>query len=117
MSDYQVAAHASAHHVTVQATELVASIPRSASFQRAFKHRRHACGGSGGGGGGDGNISGVFRVDRDEFSFQRSFLEARAELLQLLGASWGMCQVEYGGAMFRSVEHVTHGKPSQTITQ
>lgn len=92
----QVAAHASAHHVTVQAAELVTSIPRSASFRRAFKHRRHACGG----GGGDGNISGVFRVDRDEFSFQRSFLEARAELLQLLGASWGMCQVKWGRACY-----------------
>lgn len=45
-------------------------------------------------GAGEGNVSGIFRNERDDFFFQRSFLQARAELLQLLGVSWGVCQVK-----------------------
>lgn len=49
--------------------------------------------------GNSGSIPGNFqsppapRGGVEDFRFQRSFLEARAELLQLLGASWAMCQV------------------------
>lgn len=78
----QVAAHACATHETIQAAEVLASLPKAG----APRHTPRP-------GAGEGNVSGIFRDERDDFFFQRSFLQARAELLQLLGVSWGVCQV------------------------
>ena len=76
----QVAAYACAAHEIMLASEALASLPRRGSVGASGDSR---------------NVPGSIRDDRDDFSFQRSFLRARAELLQLLGASWGMCQVSH----------------------
>ncbi|CAM9550175.1 unnamed protein product, partial [Scytosiphon promiscuus] len=92
-----VAAHACAAHETALAAELLDSLPRpgrgreGALSGAAGIAGRGARGGGGvgallsGGGGRGGRGGGLF-------VFQRNFLQARAELLRLLGACWGMCQ-------------------------
>lgn len=87
----QVAAYACAAHETARAVELLASLPRQRSWRRTSSARSASSSSSA-----EGNVAGTYRSERDDFLFQQAFLQARAELLQLLGASWGMCQVRKG---------------------
>ncbi|CAM9795720.1 unnamed protein product, partial [Choristocarpus tenellus] len=81
-SSDQVAAHACASHEMRLAVEGLALLLPPGGGKQSWS---------------DSGISSYFddpvpRVYAEAFSFQRSFLEARSELLQLLGASWAMCQ-------------------------
>ncbi|CAM9879088.1 unnamed protein product [Ectocarpus sp. 6 AP-2014] len=96
-----VAAHACAAHETALAAELLASIPRRSAGpwgtgRRSPSAQPQSVLAAAAGHGGEGGVAGVFRGGGggggDLFSFQRGFLLARAELLRLLGACWGMCQ-------------------------
>ena len=99
----QVAAHACAAHETALAAELLSSLPRrrepAGTTGRRSPHPSSPWAGAADGAG--AGVGGVF-LSRGgaggagaggAFAFQRSFLRARAELLSLLGACWGMCQV------------------------
>lgn len=93
----QVAAHACAAHETALAAELLASLPRRGppgTGRRSPQQHPSAVWPPGAEASGNG-VAGVFLSGGGGrlFAFQRSFLEARAELLRLLGACWGMCQV------------------------
>ncbi|CAM9623507.1 unnamed protein product [Ectocarpus sp. 4 AP-2014] len=97
-----VAAHACAAHETALAAELLASIPRRSAGpwgtgRRSRSAQPQSVAAAAAGHEGEGGVAGVFRGGGgggggDLFAFQRGFLLARAELLRLLGACWGMCQ-------------------------
>lgn len=96
----QVAAHACAAHETALAAELLASLPRRrppGTGRRSPQPQPSAAWPPGGEASGNGVavvcLSGGSGGGGGTFAFQRAFLEARAELLRLLGACWGMCQV------------------------
>eukprot|EP00752_Nemacystus_decipiens_P002088 g1998.t1 len=95
-----VAAHACAAHEIALAAELLASLPHrgsSGTGRRSPQAHQHPSaawqpGGEASGNGIAGSILSGGGGNGRLFKFQRSFLEARAELLRLLGACWGMCQ-------------------------
>ena len=95
----QVAAHACAAHETALAAELLASLPRRGApgaGRRSPQPQPSSVwppADSSGNGVATVFLSGSGGSSGGVFAFQRSFLEARAELLRLLGACWGMCQV------------------------
>ncbi len=112
----QVAAHACAAHETALAAELLSSLPRrgpTGTTGRRSPQPSSSWPGVDTAGGGSG-VGGVFvsRGGGGAFAFQRSFLRARGELLCLLGACWGMCQVRCDLQIsFRCVWHVCSRMP------
>eukprot|EP00903_Cladosiphon_okamuranus_P011658 g10966.t1 len=92
-----VAAHACAAHETALAAELLPSLPRRGlpgTGRRSPQPQPSTVWPTGVEASGYG-IAAVFVSGGSGgglFAFQRSFLEARAELLRLLGACWGICQ-------------------------